>query len=167
MSDRQLLDGSPVPEDGSHREIQPSGMQKSYVVLSPEERAKGFVKPLRYSYIHAMPTETERTVGCGAQTRMGAALSETYARNPRFYSGTFCVGCRAHFPLNQFIWEDGEPMDPDLQDEWNAGRADREAAKAERAKQARIAYLNNQIAMARSELATLEQPLPGGENHGT
>lgn len=46
-----LTDGSPVTED--HRDIDPTtGMQKSYVVLCPEERAKGFVRPLRQTYRH-------------------------------------------------------------------------------------------------------------------
>lgn len=46
-----LTDGSPVTPD--HREIQPAtGMQKGYVVLSAEERAKGFVRPVRTSYVH-------------------------------------------------------------------------------------------------------------------
>lgn len=48
-----LTDGSPVPEDRSHTEIDPiSGMQKGYVVLSEKERAKGYVRPLRDSYVH-------------------------------------------------------------------------------------------------------------------
>jgi len=46
-----LTDGSPVTDD--HREIDPAtGMQKGYVVLSDEERAKGFVRPLRQTYRH-------------------------------------------------------------------------------------------------------------------
>lgn len=46
-----LADGSPVTSD--HREINPdTGQQKGYVVLSEEERAKGFVRPLRNSYMH-------------------------------------------------------------------------------------------------------------------
>lgn len=53
MTDIQLVSGEPVPEDRSHTEINPrTGMQKDYVVLTPEERAKGFVKPLRRSYMH-------------------------------------------------------------------------------------------------------------------
>jgi hypothetical protein len=32
--------------------IGPDGMQKSYLVLSEEERAKGFVRPVRKSYKH-------------------------------------------------------------------------------------------------------------------
>ena len=93
-SARTLLDGSPVTED--HREIQPSGMQKDYVVLSAEERSKGFVRPVRRTYRHKT---------CNSTTSMGIALAETYARDPKFYSGTFCVRCGTHFPLDQFVWE--------------------------------------------------------------
>lgn len=89
-----LTDGSPVTED--HREIEPStGMQKGYVVLSAEERANGFVRPVRRSYKH---------LSCGSTTTMGIALAETYARCPDFYSGTFCSNCREHYPLDQFVW---------------------------------------------------------------
>lgn len=52
MSKIQLTDGSEVPEDGSHNEDRGDGQNKGYVVLSPEERAKGFVRPVRNSYIH-------------------------------------------------------------------------------------------------------------------
>ena len=45
-----LTDGSPVTPD--HRDIQADGMQKGYVVLSAEERAKGFIRPVRQSYRH-------------------------------------------------------------------------------------------------------------------
>lgn len=101
MTDRSkttLTDGSPVTPD--HREIDPrTGQQKGYVVLSAEERAKGFVRPVRCSYIH---------LKCGVVTTMGYALAETYARQPDFYSGTFCCGCGAHFPVGEdgeFIWD--------------------------------------------------------------
>ena len=93
-SARVLTDGSPVTAD--HRELLPSGQQKGYVVLSPEERAKGFVRPVRRTYRHAP---------CGGVTTMGVSLAETYARCPDFYSGTFCATCGAHFPLDQFVWE--------------------------------------------------------------
>lgn len=93
-----LTDGGPVTPD--HREIDPAtGMQKGYVVLSKEERAKGFVRPVRRSYIHNK---------CGALTIMGLALAETYARDPKFYGATFCVGCKDHFPVGadgEFTWD--------------------------------------------------------------
>ena len=92
-SKRVLTDGSPVTED--HRELRPDGQQKGYVVLCEAERKKGFVRPVRRSYVHKT---------CGAVTTMGLALAETYARDPQFYSGTFCAVCRTHFPLDQFVW---------------------------------------------------------------
>lgn len=95
-SARVLTDGSPVTDD--HRELLPSGQQKGYVVLSAEERAKGFVRPVRATYKH---------VTCGSTTTMGTALAETYARDPGFYAGTFCVTCRTHKPLTEFVWMDG------------------------------------------------------------
>jgi len=93
-SKRTLTDGSPVTDD--HRELLASGQQKGYVVLSAEERAKGFVRPVRRSYIHKP---------CRGLTTMGLALAETYARDPNFYSGTFCCTCGKHFDLDQFVWE--------------------------------------------------------------
>jgi hypothetical protein len=43
--------------------------------------------------------------GCGSITTMGYALAETYARDPTFYGGTFCVGCGKHFPVDEFVWD--------------------------------------------------------------
>lgn len=90
--------GGPLPEN--HREInQSTGQQKAYVVLSADERAKGFVRPVRDSYVH---------LKCGTHTDMAKSIAETYARDPAFYSGTFCCRCRAHFPVGangEFVWE--------------------------------------------------------------
>jgi hypothetical protein len=94
-SARTLADGSPVVDD--HREIDArTGLQKAYVVLSAEERAKGFVRPVRRAYLHQK---------CGVVTRMAQPIAETYARDPAFYSGTFCCGCHTHFPLAEFVWD--------------------------------------------------------------
>jgi hypothetical protein len=107
-----LTDGSPVTPD--HREINPAtGQQKGYVVLSAEERAKGFVRPVRRSYVHVGVESTPEgegivkpgSVGCGTRTTMALSLAETYARDPKFYGGTFCCGCRVHLPLDEFVWE--------------------------------------------------------------
>lgn len=93
-----LTDGSPVTPD--HREINSkTGMQKDYVVLTDEERAKGFIRPVRRSYIHQK---------CGGLTTMAREIAETYARDPYFYTGTFCANCRSHFPVGEegeFIWD--------------------------------------------------------------
>jgi len=136
------------PETGQHR---------AYWVLSEEERAKGFVRPLRHSYVHRgarpkyptrpmtaeeqarhggatlnlglrgefvayeeYPPDSEEAKrglvgrawtrerlnsGCGAVTRMGQAIAETYARDPEFYGSTFCVHCRRHIQLDEFVWD--------------------------------------------------------------
>lgn len=94
-----LTDGRPVPADRSHTVLKENGQQQDYVVLSAEERAKGFVRPVRRSYVH---------LKCGGLTTMSQSIAETYAREPGFYSGTFCVGCRAHFPVGEageFVWD--------------------------------------------------------------
>lgn len=99
---------------------QPTPQAKKYLVLPDEElKPDKFVRPVRRSYVHvgvggheidpnnlARHGRTGR--GCGAETTMGDKLAETYARNPRFYGATYCVGCRGHFPVAEFVWGDGE-----------------------------------------------------------
>lgn len=93
-------------------DTEPVPQSEAYLVLSEEERAKGFVRPVRRTYLHVGidGTEDRRTGrGCGCATRMGLALCETYARDPGFYGATYCVGCRMHLPVNEFVWaEDGQ-----------------------------------------------------------
>lgn len=89
-----LTDGS-APSPG-YTEIGENGQQVDYLVLCPEERAKGFVRPVRQRYKHTK---------CGTVTKMGLALAETYARDPKFYGKTFCYGCGTHFPVAEFTWE--------------------------------------------------------------
>jgi hypothetical protein len=137
--DPRIVRGGPDEE--------PVEQHEAYLVLSVEERAKGFVRPYRDSYEHVglQPkyplrdlTQEERdrygssyikyeqypvpnpdgsgaigrfwtreqleTHGCGAVTVMGVALAETYARAPYFYGATYCVGCRKHRPVGEFVW---------------------------------------------------------------
>lgn len=49
---RVLVSGAPVPEDNSHTQVKANGQHKDYVVLSEAERAKGFIRPVRRSYVH-------------------------------------------------------------------------------------------------------------------
>jgi hypothetical protein len=107
-SNRCMTSGN--PESPDHRDLLPNGQQKDYVILCPAERAKGFVVPVRRTYKH---------LACGTTTTMNLALAETYARDPKFYSGTFCCACGAHFNLiidgkPQFVWEGtSEPVGGD------------------------------------------------------
>lgn len=90
----ELAGGGPVTDD--HRNLQANGQQKGYVVLTEDERAKGFVRPVRHSYIHS---------ACGTVTTMARSIAETYARDPGLYTGIFCSSCRQHFPVAEFVWE--------------------------------------------------------------
>ncbi len=102
----QLCTTSGKPIDEHTREIDPAtGMQKDYIILCDEERQKGFVRPYRDKYTH---------LTCGTVTTMGRSLSETYARQPDFYTGTFCCCCGSHFPVGEngeFVWTaDGQKV---------------------------------------------------------
>jgi hypothetical protein len=138
------------PRLGRGADTKPGPQNEVYLVLSEEERAKGFVRPLRRAYRHVglkpvhpirSLTDEEKTLyagqdyvafeiypesespkvgrfwtkkdlankGCGTETRMGLALCETYARDPRFYGSTYCCGCSMHLPVAEFVWvEDGQ-----------------------------------------------------------
>ena len=136
------------PIEARNSPIRADGQQELYVVLSEEERAKGFVRSVRKSYRHvgqrpknplrdltteeheqydkfgyvkfeAYPqdgssgigrywTKKDLESGCGTVTTMGDALAETYARDPKFYGGTFCCNCHKHFPVGEFVWEGTE-----------------------------------------------------------
>ena len=97
-SARVLVSGEPVPEDYSHTKIDAAtGMQKDYIVLTAEERSKGFLRPVRRSYKH---------LKCGQVTNMALSIAETMARDVGFYSGGFCATCREHFPNAEFVWPD-------------------------------------------------------------
>lgn len=69
---------------------------EAYLILSDEERAKGFIRPVRKTYVHKT---------CGTATTMAQLIAETYARDPGFYSGTYCVGCQKHLPVGEFVWD--------------------------------------------------------------
>lgn len=128
------------------------GQNECYLVLSEEERGKGFIRPYRDSYVHVGQFFNDKPIlldkkevhngkeyvakvaalkegskiigyhfltkkdydqinstgykgGCGVVTKMGRALSETYAVNPSFYQATFCVGCNKHLPVSEFLWD--------------------------------------------------------------
>ena len=94
---------------------EPVPQNKKYLVLSEEERAKGFVRPVRRAYRHVgsqgdrhPALQDPNTNGCGAVTTMSMAIAETYAREPKFYGYTYCVYCQKHLPVGEFVWEDGE-----------------------------------------------------------
>ena len=136
------------PRLGRGSDESPRPQNEAYLVLSEEERAKGFVRPVRTTYKHVgerpqypltdldeaqlaeyakfgwvmyekYPEELKPLSGrywtqqqldamqkpCNAVTTMGLSIAETYARNPRFYGSTYCVGCMKHRPVEEFVWE--------------------------------------------------------------
>lgn len=140
------------PEDprlGWGQDETPTEQNEVYLILSEEERAKGFIRPVRMAYVHiGKPRpkyplrdltdaekehhegqgyvkfeeypESERPKlgkywtqaqldsienGCGTLTIMAREFAETYARNPQFYGSTYCVGCKKHLPVSEFVWD--------------------------------------------------------------
>lgn len=87
---KTLADGTQIYP--THREITASGMQRGYVVLAEEERAKGFIRPFRDSYIHTK---------CGGLTTMARSIAETYARNPNSTAALFVLAVALIFPLGK------------------------------------------------------------------
>lgn len=92
------------PRLGHGADAQPVPQNDAYLVLSEEERAKGFVRPVRRSYVH-VGAEGATFAGCGARTTMSQAIAETYARDPKFYGSTYCVSCAMHLPVAEFVWD--------------------------------------------------------------
>lgn len=102
-------------DDRLGRGVGGEGMNEAYLVLSEAERSKGFVRPLRRAYVHrymldgsqvpSVLVTLEGTAGCGALTTMALPLCETYARDPKFYGATYCVGCKTHLPVAEFHWD--------------------------------------------------------------
>lgn len=89
------------PELTHGNDEEPVGPAAAYLVLSDDELAKGFVRQLRTSYVHSE---------CGTKTTMNKKLAETYARDPKFYHGTYCTGCRMHRPVSEFVWDGTEEV---------------------------------------------------------
>jgi len=86
---------------------EPGPQADAYLVLSEDERAKGFLRPVRRTYVHVRGMSQQKSA-CGVATTMSTALAETYARDPQFYGATYCVGCGMHLPVSEFDWDDGE-----------------------------------------------------------
>lgn len=79
-----------------------TGQHGDHWILPAEERAKGFVRPVRLTYKHIKR--------CGRTTTMSKEIAETYARDPSYYGRTFCYHCRDYFPVGkngEFVWDDG------------------------------------------------------------
>lgn len=83
---------------GHGSDEQQTSQNDAYLILSDEERSKGYVRPVRLAYVHKT---------CGTVTRMSLEIAQTYAHDPKFYGSTYCVHCRMHRPVSEFVWNDG------------------------------------------------------------
>lgn len=91
-----MPDETPGPDGHDYGERNQSGQYESHPTVDEGE----FVQPVRRTYIH-----TE----CGGRTKMAVTLAESVARDPTFYSHTFCADCRDYYPVSEFEWPDGSP----------------------------------------------------------
>lgn len=113
--DSTTTDGKP-PAEGLENAPAPQpdrgdGQHGAYWVLTEDERAKGFVRPVRDTYQHVGPppegSADRQGKGCGTTTTMSRPIAETYAAQPDYYGSTFCVKCGGHFKvgeLGEFVW---------------------------------------------------------------
>jgi hypothetical protein len=95
------VDPAKAPPHAPTEDKLADGQNADHYVLCPEDRAKGYVEPLRLDYIHEK---------CGGRTSMPRACAETYAVRPEYYGSTFCCHCHDYFPVGEdgeFIWNDG------------------------------------------------------------
>jgi len=103
---RSTTDGEPPTDDrwdsSAPKPKDADGQHAAYWVLPDEDRARGFVRPLRDTYVH---------LTCGKATTLGPKIAETFAAKPDYYTSTFCVACREHFPVGdqeddgEFVWQ--------------------------------------------------------------
>lgn len=96
-----MVDPAKAPPSAPTEERLTDGQHADHYVLCPEDRAQGYVEPLRLEYRH---------LECGGVTRMPRACAETYARDPGYYGATFCCICGNYFPVGErgeFVWDDG------------------------------------------------------------
>src|ERR1051325_7133719 len=82
------------PSNAPTTEKLSDGQYADHYVLSDEERAQGYIRPVRKSYKHEV---------CGTVTTMPQKCAETYAVNPGFYGSTFCCGCKDYFPVGKTV----------------------------------------------------------------
>lgn len=120
LSDAERARGFVRPVRRAYRHVGIAGPRYPLRELTDEEHERydryGYVRFEAYPSA-ALPTTgrywTQARLdaigkGCGAVTTMGHVIAETYARDPRFYGATFCVGCGTHLPVGadgEFVWD--------------------------------------------------------------
>jgi hypothetical protein len=82
-------------EPFDYGEKREDGQYENYPTIDEGE----FEQPVRDAYIHEE---------CGTVTKMTGDLPESIARDPEYYTATFCVGCGTHVPVEEVHWKDDE-----------------------------------------------------------
>lgn len=90
-----MTDQDPPPSDFDYGEKRADGQYENYPTVDEGE----FEQEPRDTYVHAD--------GCGQRTTMTGDLPESVARDPAFYTKTFCAGCGEHVPVGEVEWADG------------------------------------------------------------
>jgi len=109
------------PEEARSSPIGPDGMQEKYLVLSEEERAKGFVRPVRTTYVHVgvrpryplrdLTPEEHARYDSYAYVKYEAYQDEAFAEQPSSVLGRFWTqaqldsGCGISTTMGQAIAE--------------------------------------------------------------
>lgn len=92
-----MSDDSGGPDGFDYGDRLEDGQYENYPTIEGGE----FEQKPRDTYVHEE--------GCGRKTTMTGDLPESVARDPTYYTDTFCAGCGEHVPVEEVRWEDGEP----------------------------------------------------------
>lgn len=84
-----------MTDDFDYGEKRDDGQYENYPTIDEGE----FEQPVRKTYIHEE---------CGTATTMTGDLPESVARDPEYYTATFCAGCGDHVPVEEVYWEEDE-----------------------------------------------------------
>lgn len=121
MSEAEQAQGFVRPLRDSYKHVGRSGPKYPVRDLTDDEKAR-FPASFGYVKFEAYPdgspdaeggktgrywTQADLDAvgkGCGVVTRMGDSIARTYARDPKFYGATYCVGCKSHLPVDAFVW---------------------------------------------------------------
>lgn len=83
------------PGDFDYGDKKDDGQYENYPTIDEGE----FEQPVRNDYEHEK---------CGTTTHMSPKLAKSVARDPEYYTKTFCVGCNDHVPVSEVHWVKGE-----------------------------------------------------------
>lgn len=87
--------GDGPPGDFDYGEQREDGQYENYPTIEDGD----FEQEPRETYIHQE---------CGTRTTMTGDLPESVARDPTYYTKTYCAGCQTHVPVEEVKWADGE-----------------------------------------------------------